>query len=344
MSADVETMAYNKVNGVPWHGEGKALEGASTAEEMQEASGLNWEVVKSPLYTYGTGSAQSALLAVTDRVAMVRSSDNRVLGTVGATYQPIQNDELFSFAEALMRTGETVLFETAGSLNNGRVVFAEAIVPERGISIDGDPQGAIMPYLIVNSGHDGLRAFQATFTPVRVVCSNTLAMALSGARNIFTIRHTVNSGDRIADARATLRLNVEYLEQIKVVSEALIKQSMSIKDILKATEVLIPSMGETEEKSVKAGKQRDEILALYRNSANLDGVPESAYRWVQAVAEYTDHVRAYRGTKKGNAADARTLAILDGTAAKMKTRALAIVLPKAAKRGAGGRFAKASAN
>jgi phage/plasmid-like protein (TIGR03299 family) len=342
MTANVETLAYNKVNGVPWHGEGKALEKAATADEMYEASGLDWEVVKSPLLTYGTGSSSSALLAVNDRVAMLRTSDNRVLGTVGATYTPIQNREMFDFAEALMKTGETVLFETAGSLNNGRVVFAEAIVPERGITIDGDPQGKIMPYLVLNTGHDGLRAFQATFTPVRVVCSNTLAMALSGARNLYVIRHTVNSGDRIADARATLRLNVEYMEQIKTVSEALIKRSMSIKDILAATETLIPSMGETPEKSVKAGRQRDEIVALYRNSANLDGVPESAYRFVQAVAEYSDHVRTYRGTKKGNAADARTLAILDGTAAKLKTRALAIVMPQAAKRGAGGRFVKAS--
>lgn len=342
MSADVETMAYNKVNGVPWHGEGKALEGASNADEMYAASGLDWEVVKSPLLTYGTGAASSALLAVNDRVAMLRTSDNRVLGTVGATYAPIQNREMFDFAEALMKTGETVLFETAGSLNNGRVVFAEAIVPERGIKIEGDPQGEIMPYLIVNTGHDGLRAFQATFTPVRVVCANTLAMALSGARNLFVVRHTVNSQDRIAAARNALRLNVEYLDQIKTVSEALIKQTMSISDILKATEVLIPSMGETEEKSVKAGKQRDEIVALYRNSANLDGVPESAYRWVQAVAEYSDHVRTYRATKKGSAADARTLAILDGTSAKLKTRALAIVAPKAAKRGAGGRFVKQS--
>lgn len=342
MTANVESLAYNEKGGVPWHKEGKALGDAATADEMYEASGLAWTVSKQPLFTYGVGENSTSLLPVNDRVAMVRSSDNRVLGTVGATYQTIQNREMFDFAEALMKTGETVKFETAGSLNNGRVVFAEAIVPERGIKIDGDPQGEILPYLVVNTGHDGLRSFQATFSPVRVVCSNTLAMALSGARNLYTIRHTVNSGDRIADALRTLRLNVEYLDEIKKVSEALIKRSMSIKDILAATEVLIPSMGETEERSVKAGKQRDEIVALYQNSANLDGVPGSAYRFVQAVAEYADHTRVYRATKKGSAADARVLAILDGTAAKIKTRALSIVLPQAAKRGAGGKFVKAS--
>lgn len=340
MSANVETMAYNAKNGVPWHKEGTAVPQAATAEEMYEASGLNWQVVKQPLYTNPVGQPGS-YIAVNDRVAMVRSSDNRVLGTVGSTYQPIQNLEMFEFAEALMRTGETVLFETAGSLNNGRTVFAEAIVPERAITIDGDPQGQIMPYLIVNTGHDGLRAFQATFTPVRVVCANTLAMALSGAKNLFVVRHTVNSGDRIDAARKALRVNVEYLDEVKKVSEALIAKPMTLKDILGATEKLIPSMAETPEKAVKAAAQRDLIIGLYRNSANLDGVPETAYRWVQAVAEYADHVRVYRATKKGSAEDARTLAILDGTSAALKTAALRIVLPQAAKRGAGGRFVKA---
>ena len=343
MSADVETMAYNGKNGVPWHGDGKSLAEAATAEEMHEASGLNWRVVKQPILCYGTGDASSALLEVKDRVAIVRTSDNHVLGCVGATYQTIQNEEMFAFAEALMRTGETVKFETAGSLNGGRTVFAEAIVPERGITIDGDPQGTIMPYLIVNTGHDGLRSFQATFTPVRVVCANTLAMALAGARNLYVIRHTVNSGDRIADALKTLRLNVEYLDEIKAVSAALMKRTMTLKDILAATEKLIPSMTDVPEKALKAQAQRDLIVGLYQNSANLDGVPETAYRWVQAVAEYADHSRVYRATKKGSASDARTLAILDGTASRIKTDALRLVLPQAAKRGPGGKFAKVTA-
>lgn len=337
----VETMAYNAKNGVPWHGKGESLEDASDAETMKRKSGLNWTVNKSPLFTYGVGDASTHLLAVTDRVAMVRSSDNKVLGTVGATYQPIQNDQMFEFAEALMKTGETVRFETAGSLNGGRVVFAEAVVPERGITIDGDPQGEVLPYLIVNTGHDGLRSFQATFTPIRVVCANTLAMALKGASSLFVVRHTIKAPDYINEARKALHLNVEYLHEVKIVSEELIKRPMSLKEILAATEKLIPSMTDTAEKAVKAGRERDKIIAIYRNADNLDGVPESAYRFVQAVAQYADHERTYRATKKGSAEDARTIAILDGTAATIKTNALRLVLPQAAKRGPGGRFVKA---
>lgn len=340
MTANVETMAYNAENGVPWHKVGNPVNGAADKETMQREAGLLWTVNKQPLFTYGLGDQSSTLLAVTDRVAMVRSSDNKVLGTVGATYQPIQNDELFTFADALVGTGAGVKFETAGSLNGGRVVFAQAVIPEKAIKIDGDPQGEVMPYLILASGHDGLRAMQATFTPVRVVCSNTLAMALKGAAHVFSIRHTVNSGDRIADAYKALRVNVEYLEEVRKVSQQLIKVKMSRKDVLAGLEVLIPSMSETPEKAVKAQKQRDDIFTLYTASPNLDGVPESAYRFVQAVAEWADHERPYRATKKGSADDARALAVLDGTASTYKTNALRLVLPAAAVRGPGGRFAK----
>lgn len=336
MADGVETMAYNGQNGIPWHQLGVSVEGAQDGESMRKAAGLDWQVVKQPLFTIpvvGTG-----YLAVDSRVAIVRDTDNAVIGTVGATYQPIQNSELFDFADALLATGEVVKFETAGSLNGGRVVWALASVPERAITIDGDPQGQIMPYLVLSSGHDGLRALSAAFSPVRVVCQNTLNMALKGARDTFVIRHTVNAMPKVEAARKALRFNVEYLETLEKVSAQLMKRKMTVKDVIAATEALIPSMAAEPEKALKAQAQRDLILGLFQNSANLDGVPMSGYRFVHAVAEYADHVRTYRKTKKGTPEDARALAILDGTATDIKEAALKLVLPTAAR----GRFTAAS--
>jgi phage/plasmid-like protein (TIGR03299 family) len=328
--------AFNSENGLAWHKLGTPVDGRQDADAMQEAASLNWQVVKQPLFAPVVNGA--GMVDVPMKVATIRDIDSKVLGIVGPTYSVIQNDEMFDFASELMKTGETVLFETAGALNDGKLVFALAAVPERGITIEGDPQGTIAPYLILNTGHDGLRAFQAAFTPVRVVCSNTLNMALAGAASVFKIRHTVNAQDRVAAARKALRLNVEYLEELKTVSEDLIKRPMTVNDVKKATVKLIPSTAETEEKAVKAQAQRDLIIALFQNSANLDGVPDSAYRWVQAVAEYADHGRTYRKTKRGNEDEARAVAILDGTATAIKQRALALVLPKAQPR-VGGKFA-----
>jgi phage/plasmid-like protein (TIGR03299 family) len=333
--------AYNIEGGLPWHGLGKPVQGRQDGASMQEAAQLNWQVVKQPLLTpvvNGTG-----FVDVPYKVATVRSTDSHVLGVVGPTYTVIQNDEMFAFAEALMKTGETVLFETAGALNDGKIVFALASVPERGITIDGDPQGQIMPYLILNSGHDGLRAFQAAFTPVRVVCRNTLNMALAGAVSVYKVRHTVKAADRVEAARRALRVNVEYIETLKAVSEELMRRPMTINDVKKFTVKLIPSTAEDDEKAVKAQRQRDAIVALYLNSANLSGIGDNAYRLMQAVAEYFDWQRDYRKTKRGSADDARALAILDGTALDGKDRALGLLMPKAQPRGAGGKFAKASA-
>ena len=337
-------MAYNGKNGIPWHQLGTALPDAADADTMIKAAGLDWNVVKQPLFTYGVGQNSTALLPVKGRVATVRDIDSHVIATVGETYQPIQNRELFDFAEVLMDTGESVKFETAGALFDGRIAWALAVIEDQAIRIDGD-DSAIMPYLVLSTGHDGLRAFMASFTPVRVVCANTLAMAMKGARETYVIRHTVKALDKIEDARKALRLNVEYLQTLKAVSETLMKARLSKADAIAYTEALIPTTAEDPEKAVKAQRQRDELLALYRNSQTLDGVtrPDTRYRMLQATAEWVDHSKVYRATKKGSAQDARALAILDGQGAALKDRGLALLLPAAAKRDAKGHFVKASA-
>lgn len=340
--------AFNAENGLPWHSLGQPLQGQVGKAEMQKAAGLDWEVVKTPLLTYGipgTPSA-SALFPVPGRMAISRvHEDGRFspLATVGETYVPIQNEELFDFADALLATDGGIVFETAGALNGGRKVFVLAALPERAITIDGDPQGQVMPYLILSSGHDALTAFSAAPTPVRVVCKNTLNMAMAGAKDIYTIKHTVRALDYILEARNALKVNIEQLEELRKVSNALMKRRMTIKDVWAATEVLIPSTAVEPEKAKKAIAQRESLVALYQNSANLTDVPMSAYRFVQAVAEYADHVKVYRKTKVGSAEDARALAILDGTSRDLKNEALRLVLPQAAKRGPKGQFVKAGA-
>lgn len=341
--AGKEAMAGNIKNGLWWHKLGTQLDGQVTGEEMLKAATLDWNVVKQPMFTYGVGSASNLIIPVKGRVATVRDIDSHFIATVGETYRVIQNAELADFANALLEVDGGVQFESAGALYDGRVVWMLAAVPEKAFHVDGD-NGDVMPYLVLKTGHDGLTAFSMAPTPVRVVCANTLNMAMAGAKSQFTIRHTVNADSRIETARKALRVNVEYLDTLREVAEQLVKRPMTIKDVLAATVKLIPTTAETPEKAVKAQAQRDSIVALYRNSENLRDLPETGYRFVQAVAEYADHDRTYRGTKKGNAADARAVAILSGTALDIKDRALRLVLPAAVKRGAGGKFVKASAN
>lgn len=322
-------MAYNAEGGTPWHGLGTPLDGRVEADEMLVASGLDWTVIKQPILTYAAGDTSQVIAANVGKAITMRDIDSHPIGVVGETYVPIQNSEMFEFADALLSQEGGIVFETAGALNDGRVVFALAAIPEKAVTIDGDPQGKVMPYLILSTGHDGLRAFSAAPTPVRVVCRNTLNMAMAGARNVYTIRHTVNAMDRIAEARKALSVNFAHLETLQKVSNQLMKLPLTISDILAVTEKLIPSTAVEAEKAVKAQAQRDALVSLYQNSANLDGVPFTAYRFVQAVAEFSDHVKVYRKTKRGTAEDARALAILSGTSLDIKERALGLVLPAA---------------
>lgn len=321
-------MAYNVENGVPWHKLGTALVGRKSGAEMKVAAGLDWDVIKQPILTFAS-DGKTIIPANVGKVVTVRDIDSHPIAVVGETYQPIQNSELFEFADLLLSQDGGILFETAGALNDGRVVFALASIPEKAITIDGDPQGRIMPYIILSSGHDGLKAFSAAPTPVRVVCQNTLNMALSGAANVYTIRHTVNALDRVAQARKALGVSFGHLETLQKVSGQLMKLPLTIQDVYNVTEKLIPSMSDEPERAFKAQAQRESIVALYQNSENLSGVGYNAYRLVQAVAEYSDHVRTYRATKRGTAEDARALAILGGTSLDLKDRALGLVLPSA---------------
>lgn len=321
-------MAYNEENGIPWHSLGTPLKGRKKGKEMRVEAGLDWDVIKQPILTYAA-DGKTLITTSVGKVLTMRDIDSHPIAVVGETYVPIQNSELFEFADSLLSLDGGIEFETAGALNDGRVVFALASIPEKAITIDGDPQGKVMPYLILSSGHDGLRAFSAAPTPVRVVCRNTLNMALSGAANIYVVRHTVNALDRIEMARKALGVNFAHLETLQKVSGQLMKLPLTISDVYAITEKLIPSMSDEPEKAYKAIAQRESIVSLYQQSANLDGVPFSAYRLVQAVAEYSDHVRVYRATKRGTAEDARALAILGGTSLDLKEKALKLVLPAA---------------
>lgn len=331
-----DAMAGNIENGLWWHKLGTQLDGQKTGEEILEAASCNWDVVKQPLFAPVVNG--QGFVDVPYKVATVRSIDSHVLGVVGPGYTVIQNQELADFANALLKVEGGVKFESAGALFDGRIVWMLAAVPDKAFHVDGD-NGDIMPYIVLKTGHDGLTAFTSAPTPVRVVCSNTLNMAMVGAKAHYTIRHTVNAMDYIEAARKALGVNLDYLDTLRSVSAELVKRPMTIGDVIKATEKLIPSMAESPEKAVKAQGQRDSIVALYQNSVNLTDVPFTAYRYIQAVAQYADHDRTYRGTKKGSADDARAAAILGGTALGIKDRALALVLPSAVKRTAGGQFA-----
>ena len=177
MPANVETMF--SVRETPWHGLGRIVMDAPASREALELAGLDWQVESRNIYS-GTGSM------IPGYRANVRSTDDAVLGVVSDRYRIVQNEEAFQFTDDLL--GEGVTYETAGSLQGGKKVWMLARLPRKYL-IAGDQ---IVPYLVIFNSHDGSSGVKVAMTPIRVVCQNTLNLALNTAKRSWTARHTEN--------------------------------------------------------------------------------------------------------------------------------------------------------
>jgi phage/plasmid-like protein (TIGR03299 family) len=190
MAHEIESMF--SVKQTPWHGLGKIVQDAGSSAEAIELAGLNWGVEKRPLFYPIPDSSESFDYArVSEKFANVRSSDNSVLGVVGKTYKPLQNSDAFKFFDDALKAKDLV-FETAGSLKGGRYVWILASISSGPIEVvKGD---AVKPYFLLTNGHDGMRALSVGFTPIRVVCANTLAAAErnSNSLSFFSCRSVHN--------------------------------------------------------------------------------------------------------------------------------------------------------
>ena len=172
MAHMVETMAY--AGEVPWHGLGTKVPADLTPEQMLQAAGLDWEVHKVDLeYQSDSGWKNT----VPGKKGLVRSSDGAYLDTIGDDWNPLQNREAFEFFNDFVQAGDMEM-HTAGSLKDGKMVWALAKVKESFELFKGDE---VESYLLFSNPHEYGKSIDVRFTPIRVVCNNTLTLALEGA-------------------------------------------------------------------------------------------------------------------------------------------------------------------
>lgn len=220
MAHEIETMAY--FGRLPWHGLGTALE-ESDLYDWQGASkkaGLDWTVDLVPLVTADT-QAQVAHKAVR------RSTDNKVLGVVGPRYAPLQNEDAFKWFQPFLDAKEAAL-HTAGSLRGGSRVWVLAKLNRQPLSIA--PGDDVEKFVLLSHGHDGTLAVRAGFTPIRVVCQNTLSMSHgSDASKLIRIKHTRDVLTNLANIREVMNLaNAEFeatAEQYRLLARKSINQA-----------------------------------------------------------------------------------------------------------------------
>ena len=282
MAANVETMFYTREK--PWHGLGTMVAEAPNSKDALRLAGLNWKVLQEPVYTENKELIQGYK-------ANVRDTDRKVLGVVTDRYKVIQNEEAFAFTDTLL--GEGVRYETAGSLQEGRRVWMLARLPREFI-IGGE---RISPYMVFSNTHDGSGAVKTALTPIRVVCNNTLNLALRTAKRSWSMIHTGDISGKIEEAKNTLLLADEFMTALGQEFEDLRKIKLSEKQVLDYIKILLP-MEENYSLLQKRGveKLRADMKMRYFDAPDLKDVGNNGYRFVNAVSDFATHSTPRRKT------------------------------------------------
>lgn len=282
MAANVETMFYTRV--APWHGLGVRVESALSSEEALEVSGLNWNVIQRPIMT-------SNYDPIPGYKANIRDTDNRVLGVVTDRYRVVQNAEAFAFTDSLL--GEGVKYETVGSLQDGRKIWLLAKLPDKYI-IEGEQ---IEPYLVFSNTHDGSGAIKVAMTPVRVVCQNTLNIALSSAKRIWSTVHVGDLAAKMDEAHCTLSLAQDYMGKLGTEFSRLSKIRLTDSKVMEYIQMLLPmDDAPTDIHRNNITRIREDLKLRYFDAPDLKHVGKNAYRFVCAVSDYATHAKPLRET------------------------------------------------
>ena len=282
MAASVESMFY--VRETPWHGLGTRVNEALNSKEALTAAGLDWNVIQEPIYT-----EEKELIE--GYKANVRDTDRHVLGVVTDRYKIVQNQEAFAFTDELL--GEGVRYETAGSLQGGRKVWLLAHLPHEYI-ISGE---RISPYLVFFNSHDGSGAIKAAITPIRVVCQNTLNLALSTAKRSWSMIHTGDIKGKMQEAKDTLFMAEKYMDNLGKEFETLRRKKLTDEQVLEYIEILLPLEEDSTPQQIRNMKRlREDMKMRYFDAPDLKDVGKNAYAFVNAVSDFATHAEPLRRT------------------------------------------------
>lgn len=330
MAHEVETM-FSVVE-TPWHGLGKILDRPPTTKEAIIAAGLDWSVEKRPLFL-GDGRG-------VDAFATVRTSDNRILGHhVGPSYTVLQNAAAFAWFDPFVESGQATL-ETAGALRNGAVVWALARLGRADSIIVPKSDDRVAKFLLLSNSHDGTLAVRVGFTPTRVVCANTLAMAHdAGASQLLRLKHTSSLAGALEVIRDTIDVANQRFEATAEQYRSIASKQVNAKDLARyvsrvfdAPEVdtLIPSrfLGKRKESRTEAyARQRHETIEkLFRYGKGNDR-PGTLGTWWAAYNGVTEYLQYERPR---STAESRIDSLAFGSAAATSRKALGLALDMAA--------------
>lgn len=304
MPAEVETMFY--YGDVPWHKQGTPLDQVATAEEAIAAAELGWEVETVPIYHYN----KVGIVQIPNKVAVRRVTDQHVFSILHPEYVPIQNADAFSFFDSVVGT-KAAKYHTAGSLNHGARIWILAKLPGS-VKVKGDQ---VDKYLLLMNGHDGKLALKMFFTPVRVVCMNTLMAAEERATAsraaMFYSRHTGGIQTRMEFAREILGITNEFYDKFAEQANFLASKQLPAAQVPKllvaafgtATSQRPSDIVKLDDFTKRREREMARVADFIENGKGIKDNPAiKGTRWAayNGIVEYLDYGKKYGGADPDN--------------------------------------------
>lgn len=202
-----------------WHGLGQYVSEAMTSEQAIQLGGLDYTVEKRPLYAPGWAGT---MVEADGYFGNVRTDTNDILGVVKGRYRIVQNKDAFGFFDTIIDQGEAI-FETAGALGKGERIFVTAKLPED-MLVRGE---RVEKYIMLTNSHDGSSTIIAGFTPIRVVCNNTLTAALKNLDNKVSISHTASAESRLKEASRLMGIASKYMDEVNTAFDMMTTRRLS---------------------------------------------------------------------------------------------------------------------
>src|SRR5476651_1256674 len=307
-----------------WHGLGQIVDQYPTSAEAIKYAGLDYEVIKSTLFTYQRDETisdngevvEGGQIAVPNHFATVRTDNHAVLGVVGTDYEIVQNVNAFEFFDAIVGGGDGILYETAGALGKGERIFITAKLPGY---IRVGKQDMIEQYLFLTTSHDGFGSITAAFTPIRIVCNNTLNAAMRSNSNAIKIRHTASAGERLKQAHALMGISHVLAGEMEGLFNQWAKARITDTEVKKLIQI---AMAPNKEVLTNLAEGKLDLLsthytnivdnvyeyALASHTQQLETTAGTVFGAYNAVTGYFQNVRSFKSD------EAKFKSIMDGTA------------------------------
>ena len=273
----VAQMAY--AGELPWHGLGTQVSDDISTDGMMEAAGLDWSVTKQPMYYMDDLGEMGE---VPGKSALVRSSDNKVMDIVGQDWNPVQNAEAFEFFREFVDSGDMKM-HTAGSLKDGKMVWALAKVNDGFTIKTAQGEDSVESYLLFSNPHQYGKSIDVRFTPIRVVCNNTLTLSLNQNVDQY-VRMGHQRPFNAEDAMTTLGMAHKKLETYKEAAEYLCQKSYTSEQMVDYFNQVFPSASDRDSNKSRVAQEVMHTQA----GANLgEGTFWQLYNTTTYMADHT---------------------------------------------------------